>query len=130
MTSTGPKNITNKALKAALRKHAGVYVLAARDLGCDRTNVSQRVGRSPELQAYVQQIEDEIGDIAVGVIVDAIVSKKDVKTAKWYAGMKLKDRGFSTRTELSGLDGAPLASPSVHIEVRYVDAKPVEEDVL
>lgn len=136
MPSTGPKNITNAMLKAALRKHGGVFVLAAQELGCDRTNVSQRVRRSPELQAVCAQIEEEFGDLAEGVIKVTLndrdaVTKKPTKAAqsmaRWYAPMKLRDRGYATRTELTGKDGAPLApaGPPVKIVVQYVEPKPV-----
>lgn len=118
------RHITEKALGNALRRHAGVCVLAARELGCDRSNITHRIRNSPKLQKIVQEIEDEVGDIAVGVIIDSIVSKKDVKTAKWYASMKLKDRGYSNRTEVTGADGAPLPAQAVSITVNYVDPKP------
>lgn len=119
--STGPKNITDKALIASLKKNAGVFVMVARELGCDRSNVARRVARSDKLKRIVQEIEDEVGDIAVGVIVEAL-TKKDRQMARWYAGTKLKDRGFSARTELTGKDGAPLPAPAVTVLVEYVDA--------
>ena len=118
---TGPTNITEKALIASLKEHAGVFVLVARQLGCDRSNITHRVARSKKLQAVVQEIEDEVGDIAVGVIRDALL-KKDRTMARWYAGMKLKDRGFSTRTEITGKDGAALPAATVNVVVEYVDA--------
>jgi len=134
MPSTGPKNITNSALKRALRKHAGVFVLVAQELGCDRSNVAHRVRRSPELQAFVQSIEEEIGDIAEGVIKSTLIDAapgnavERKKMARWYAAMKLGSRGFRTRQEVSGLDGAPLpGGPHVTIVVEYVDPKPVGE---
>lgn len=127
MTATGPKNITQAMLKAALRKHAGVYVLAARELGCDRANVCQRVKRSPELQRFVAEIEEEVGDAAVAVIKRAIVGG-DKQMARWYASTKLKHLGFTTRTEVTGKDGAPLPAAPVHVIVEYVDASPEPED--
>lgn len=134
MPSTGPKNITNAALKRALRKHAGVFVLVARELGCDRSNVAHRVGRSPELQAFVANIEEEVGDIAEGVIKGTLVDASPgnaverKRMARWYAAMKLGPRGYRTRQEVSGLDGAPLpGGPHVTIVVEYVDPKPVGE---
>jgi transcriptional regulator with PAS, ATPase and Fis domain len=45
------KHITIAALKAALKAHAGVYVLAADELGVTRQTVRQRVERSPALEA-------------------------------------------------------------------------------
>lgn len=133
MPATGPKNITTAALKRALRKHAGVFVLAAQELGCDRTNVAHRVGRSPELQAFVASIDEEIGDIAEAVIKGALLEKqpgtntptKEAKTmARWYGNMKLGSRGYRTRSEITGKDGAPLpiGPAAVHVHVEYIDA--------
>lgn len=116
------KGITIAHLKAALRKHAGVYVLAARELGCDRANVKQRVDNTPELQAWVDEIEQEVLDAAEAVIKNKIV-KGDDKTARWYLQMKGKGRGFSTRHEHTGADGAPLpAAPGVNVTITYSDA--------
>lgn len=118
MPATGPKNITDAQLKAALRKHAGVYVLAARELDCDRSNVRMRVERSPELQAFIQEIEDEVGDAAVAVIKSAILAN-DRQMARWYASTKLKDRGYTTRQEHTGANGGPLLPQQVQVTVTY-----------
>lgn len=119
---SGPKGISEAQLKAALKKNAGVYALAARDLGCDRSNVRQRVENSPALQRFIQQIDDEIGDVADGHIKQAII-KGDLKTIRWYAPLKMRDRGFNPRLELSGPDGAPLQPTKIDVTVQYIDAK-------
>lgn len=123
--------ISNAQLKAALKKHAAVFLLAAQELGTSRQNVGQRVSRSKDLQAWVQQIEDEIGDAAEAVIKEALLSK-DKKAARdmarWYARHKLKGRGYTTRQELTGPDGAALPAQQVHVIVEYVDAPEVEDE--
>jgi len=123
------KGITEAQLRAALRKNAGVYALAARDLGCDRSNVRQRVENSPKLQALIRQIDEEIGDVADGHIKQAII-KGDLKTIRWYAPLKMRDRGFVSKTEVSGPDGSPLQIAPVHIHVSYVGDAPTAEDVV
>lgn len=124
MPATGPKGITNAQLRAALRKHAGVFSLAARELGCDRSNVDQRVKGSTALQAFCRQIDEEIGDACEAVIFNAIVSG-DRAMARWYAPIKMRNRGYVTRTETTGPDGVALpAGPQVHFHVSYVDAAP------
>lgn len=82
----------------------------------------QRVNRSPELKLLCANLQEEIGDAAEGVILNSIL-KGNVQTALAYAKMKLRDRGYVTKTELTGADGAPLqaAAPSVHIHVAYVE---------
>jgi hypothetical protein len=133
--ATGPKGITNAALKRALRKHGGVYLLAAQELGCDRSNVAHRVARSPDLQKLLADIEEEFGDLAEGVIKSTMTIRENGKPtkaaqgmAKWYADRKLRDRGFVTRSEVTGKDGAPLPSgPNVRIVLEYADPKPEGE---
>lgn len=135
MPSTGPKNITDAALRRALRKHAGVYVLAARELGCDRTNIAHRVSRSPALQALVAEIEAEVDDLASGVIIDTLgrrevtgrPTKEAQQMARWMKDHALRRRGMTLRLEHSGPDGAPLPAPPVHVEIVYIDAAPSED---
>lgn len=119
-------------LIAALRKHAGVFVLAARELGCQRHNVSQRVGRSVQLQAVCAEIKAEIGDVAKSVIYDALL-KKDKPMARWYAERQLRDEGFGNTTALTDPNGNPLqlAGPTnVTIVTQYVTPADQVEDVV
>ena len=120
---SGPKNITEGQIENALRKHAGVYILAAREVGCSRNNISQRIAHSEHLQEVCVEIEREVGDVCVGVIVQALLAR-DKQMARWYAQTKLRHLGFSTRTELTNPDGTPLnlaAPANVTINVLYVD---------
>ena len=124
--------ITEAQLKAALRKHGGVYVLAAQELKCTRQNVWARVKDSEELQTYVAEIEEEIIDAAEAVVKDAIL-KKDRQMTRWYLERKGKHRGYTTRTELTGEGGVPLPATSIQVQISYVDpnAEPAAtEDVI
>jgi hypothetical protein len=128
--STGPRGVSIHALKAALKKNAGVYSLAARELWLDRTSVRQRVERHPELQQLIRDIDQEMGDAAEAVVKNDII-KGDVKTAKWYLQLKHRDRGYRTQTELTGADGAPLQlAPTVNINVNYVGSEKPDVEVL
>ena len=132
MPQTGPKNITEGQYEGALRKHAGVFTLAARELGVDRTSVSRAIDRSDHLKAVCREIEHEVGDVCVGVIVDALL-KKDKQMARWYAQTKLRHLGFSMRTELTNPDGSPLqlAAPTqVTINIEFVTPAAQMEDVV
>lgn len=128
MPATGPKNITNAQLRAALRKHAGVYALAARELGCERSNVRMRVERSEELQQLCAEIEDEVGDACEAVIKSKLIAG-DGEMARWYARHKLAGRGYTTRTELTGPNGGAIpVSASVAVTIEYVTASPEPDD--
>lgn len=126
MPATGPKNISIPQIKAALRKNAAVLTLAARDLGCDRSNIVKRIERTPELQDLVAQIEQEVGDAAEAVIKNKILAG-DGETARWYARYKLRDRGYSQRIEQTGVNGAAIAQ-TVDVRISYVDAPAADDD--
>lgn len=123
MPATGPKGITVAMLKAALRKHAGVFSLAARELGCDRSNVDERVKKSPDLMAFCRQIDEEIGDACEAVIFNALITG-DRQMARWYAPIKMRKRGYVVRDTGPEGDALPMGGPQVHFHVQYVEAGP------
>lgn len=91
---------TEAQCEAALRKHSGIVSLAAKEIGVSRQALHQRIERSDRLQAALLDIDEATLDEAEGVIVDAIVVKRDVSTARWYAERKGKKRGFGTSGEI------------------------------
>lgn len=128
----GPRGIPEHIVRAALTKHAGVYALAARELGIDRSAVHQRVGNSPALQEHVADIRASMMDLAEGVIFDALMHK-DKQTARWYAERQGRDRGYVTKSEVTGVDGEPLQPPKIEITIGYIGAQPgpgTEEEVI
>ena len=135
--STGPKGITDAMLMAALRKHAGIYTRAAAELGCDRTNVSRRIERSPALEEFVAMIEAEAEDMARAITISTLSDRdmrnrptKDAQAmAKWFRDHALRREGVKLR--LSNADGGPLPAQAVLVTVVYVDPnqKP-DEDVI
>lgn len=85
----------------------GIKMIIARSLGVHRNTVDNYLKRYPSArQAYDNEVET-VGDIAEGVIIDAIMSR-DLTTAKWYATMKLKHRGYVERQELTGAEGGAI----------------------
>jgi hypothetical protein len=126
----GPRGVPEHEVMKALTKHAGVYALAARELGIDRSAVWQRVANSEKLRDHVAEIRSSMMDLAEGVIFDALMHK-DKQTARWYAERQGRDRGYVTRTEQTGADGAPLVvAPTVAISVNYVGSDKPEVEVL
>ena len=83
-------------VKAALKKHCGIVVRAAEELGITRQALHARIDRSKPLQAFVREIELDVLEHALGNIHDAIVNQKDIKTSRWYAERKAKHLGFGT----------------------------------
>lgn len=110
--------VPNSKLKAALKKHAGVFAQAAAELGLTRQAVSMRVARSKELQAYVEEVQATIDDLATSVIVDALL-KRDRATARWWK--ERRDKAFAAKHEHTGKDGGPIeVAPAVNVTVKLV----------
>lgn len=95
------KKATNAQFKAALKKNGGLAAHAARDLGMTRQGVSQRIRKSPELQAFLAELDQTHLDTAEGVVLEAIANK-DLPTARWYLERKGKKRGYATKVETEG----------------------------
>lgn len=142
LTVVDPVAISNAQIKAALKSSSGIAAHAAERLQTSRQNIWQRIQRSTELQMYIAEIEQNIIDQAEAIVLVAMnerqldskkPTKEAVRISQWMLDRKGRGRGYSTRTELTGPDGAPLpgpAAPVVNINVRYVDAPPVDEDVV
>lgn len=122
----GPLGITDDVLRAALKKNAGIYAYAAEELRCSRANVQQRVERSPELMAFVQEIKSTLGDLCEGGIAK-LIKEGDPATLRWYAGVKLRDRGYSTKVDLVPPGGGPPGS-SVKVTYEFVTPEARDDD--
>lgn len=100
----------------AISGSGGVKLMIARRLGVHRHTVDAYLKRYPSaMVAYNDEVEG-IGDLAESVIISSI-RNNDVATAKWYATMKLKHRGYVERQEFSGNDGGPVQVEQKIIEV-------------
>jgi hypothetical protein len=92
----------------AVEGSGGIRATIARKLSVHRHTVDNYLSRFPTVrEAYDQEVA-AVGDDAESVIIDAIRIEKDIDTAKWYARMKLRDRGYVERNEVTGKDGADI----------------------
>lgn len=120
------KNITDAQLRAALRESAGVMSVAAKKLGCERSNVAQRVARSPELQALLKQIDHEIEELADSVIISTLgerdITGKPTKEARlmsrWMKDYRQRVKGLQARVKVNTPEGGGSA---VTVLIEYVD---------
>jgi hypothetical protein len=103
----GRKGISEASLIAALRKHGGIFVLAARELGVSRQNIKIRVDRSEGLQVVVNDVQEATLAAGEAVILDAIANKQDVATARWYLDRKGKARGYGKSISCKNPAGRP-----------------------
>lgn len=136
------RKITLAELKAALKSSAGIPAVAAEKLGCSRQNVCQRIASTKELQDWIAEIDQTITDQAQANVVLGMQERqpggtKPTKAAmdlsRWWLDRKGRDRGFSTRHELTDPNGNPLqltAPTQVNIITQYVTPADQVEDVV
>lgn len=95
-----------KATKA-LREHSGVILRAAEACGVSRTAFYNFMEKHPELAEVKRELDEELLDIGEANVVTNLKAG-DGKTTRWFLERKGKDRGYTTRQEQTGADGAPL----------------------
>lgn len=93
--------------KHALEQSGAIRSIAARMLSVHRSTLYAFLLRHPSLEAYANEVEETIKDIAEAEIIKAIRAG-DMQTVRWYAETKMKDRGYSRRIETVGKDGGPI----------------------
>lgn len=136
------RKITLAELKAALKSSAGIPAVAAEKLGCSRQNVWQRIQADKELQEWIAEIDQTIIDQAQANVVlglqerqsgTAKPTKEAMRLSQWFLDRKGRDRGFSTRTELTDGQGNPInlaGTTQVTIVTQYVTPADQVEDVV
>jgi len=106
--------ISDEAFLSILRENGGLYAVTAKaiegkfGISYSRQAVRQRALDHPE---EVADIEDEAKDIAEEGLISLMKDEdKKIKldAIKFYLGTKGKNRGYNTRTELTGADGGPV----------------------
>lgn len=93
--------------KQALEHSGAIRSIAAQILGVHRSTLYTFMTRHPSLEAFAQEIEEELKDLAEAEIIKAIRAG-DMQTVRWYAETKMKDRGYSRRIETVGKDDGPI----------------------
>ncbi len=90
----------------------GIKKVIAQKLNIHRNTVELYLRRwEAAREAYNEEV-NTVGDMAESVIIRSI-QHEEVETAKWYARMKLKDRGYVERQEISGPEGGSLITVNV-----------------
>lgn len=85
----------------AVKGSGGIKASIANRLGVHRHTITRYIEKYTTVrEAYDNEVE-LIGDLAEAVIQKSIQSG-DIDTAKWYARMKLKDRGYSEKYDIAG----------------------------
>ncbi|MGD9613826.1 MAG: hypothetical protein AB7H90_01365 [Alphaproteobacteria bacterium] len=104
---------TPEEIERAIRSQFGNFLGAARALQqatgrpCSRQLITYHVRQRPALQKVVEEVLEEAKDLAEAAVIKAIVAG-DGNLAMKYLMTKGKDRGYSTRSEMTGVNGGPI----------------------
>lgn len=101
--------VTDAQLKQAITDADGVLSEVARALGVDRKTVYNRIERSEDLQAAVDQARETLTDVAEYELGKAIRAGNMTAIIFHLKGSPTgRKRGYSERVEMTGADGGPI----------------------
>lgn len=103
-----PPNFRVATVEAALRATAGIFSRAAKRLRCSPTTVKNYVDRHESLQLALEEIKEVTLDLAEDGLI-ALIKKKHPTALIFYLKTKGKHRGYVERSEITGVDGSPIA---------------------
>lgn len=111
-----------KALDAA----GGIITQASVLLGVERTTLHRYLNLYPDVRDKRRQIQDKRIDIAETKVVEAI-DAGDMRTVRWYLDRFGRDRGYVTRSEITGKDGGPVEIEPPTMDVAKLTLKEKKE---
>ena len=118
----GKRRFTDEQIMEALKASGGLYSGAARFLvekwkrPCSRESVRRWVDQTPRLMSAVSQICEVKGDYVEDRIWK-LIEAGNVQMINFYASTKLKNRGYTRSTEITGKDGGAIEIESVAVDV-------------
>lgn len=91
----------------ALSESSGIKKDAAKLLGITYGSLKKFIDENPALEQVIMIAKDEVSDMAER-LVKTKIQEGDLAAGKFWLQNQAKDRGWSTRTELTGKDGKDL----------------------
>ncbi len=91
----------------ALQETGGLKARAARLLGCTRATVKSYIERYPEIQAALEEAEEDLLDEAESQLREQIRAGQ-LTAIIFFLKTKGKGRGYTERVETTGKDGGPI----------------------
>lgn len=92
---------------AAINDTKGMVYLAAQKLGCDAKTIYNYRDRYASVRAAMEQQDGMVNDIAEMKLYQAIMAG-EMRAVEFRLRTKAKDRGYTERQELSGVNGKPI----------------------
>ena len=115
MSALRPAAYTPEQIIEALRKTKGLIGLAADELKCDRKTIYNHVKRSAAVREALESVRERNLDVAESKLLGAIDTGESWAIT-YYLSRIGRERGYSDRSELTGLNGGAL-----RVVVEYVN---------
>ena len=106
-----------KQVIEAIQGSRGLKAAIARRLGCHVNTLNDYIERHASVAEAYQDEREALVDSAESVVIKALMAG-DVSTAKWVCATLGKDRGYTERQEVAGVQERPI--PIEIIKVREV----------
>ena len=110
---------TLEEIQEALTRCRGNKSAVARELGIRRTNLVDRINSHPELILHAGELVDEVIDRAEQNVFEGVFDGADVvrqdQASRYILSTLGKNRGYSTRQEATGANGAPIPIGDINI---------------
>ena len=106
------KTYSDEQIIEALEKHGGLVLHAARALGCNRSSLTGRIKKNPDLQIRLDDIRQCNIDIAESKLME-LIQNGQPSAIIFFLKCLGKERGYVERVEQTGKDGKDLILPVV-----------------
>ena len=96
----------------AIKGTGGIKSVVAKKLGCDWTTVHNYAKRHPSIQAALDAEDESITDLAEAKAL-ALINSEYWPAIKYRLETRGKNRGYTTRQEITGADGGAITLYSI-----------------
>lgn len=101
------RRLSDQDIIEAVNRSNGLISIAAKALKCSRQAIYERAKRSPKIATAIEEASEMILDVGESRLFKAVLAG-DRWAVEFLLSRKGKARGYATRTEMTGADGAPL----------------------
>ena len=116
-TNKSERKVSDAAIASEIIEQCGNVSAIARELKMRRGAVQERINVSVDLTLVLGENRESVIDDSETNMFRA-VKAGDLPASKFILSTIGKNRGYGTRTELTGLDGAPIAATVTYRRVK------------
>jgi hypothetical protein len=98
---------TNAQIITAIRDSRGLIAVAARKLGVSRRTIYNRMEKSEEIREALDEARDFVLDVGQAKLYQAVEAGESW-AVQYLLNTLGKERGFTTRAEVTGKGGGPI----------------------